>query len=56
MNVKLDESIPGSVTEVLTDAGHEVDTVLDECLGGVADPDVLAAATAAGLRCWRSTA
>lgn len=48
MKVKLDENIPRRAAEVLTRAGHEVDTVVEEALMGSPDPDVVRAATAAG--------
>lgn len=48
MKVKLDENMPRRAAEVFTRAGHEVDTVLDEGLGGAGDPEVLAAAGSAG--------
>ena len=46
MRVKLDENIPRSARQVLIAAGHEVDTVVDEDLGGASDPQVVAAAAA----------
>ncbi len=48
MKVKLDENIPRSARQVLIAAGHEVDTVVDEGLGGASDPQVVAAAAADG--------
>lgn len=47
MRVKLDENIPTRVGAIVADAGHDVDTVVDEALGGANDPAVSAAATAA---------
>ncbi len=44
MKIKLDENIPGSVAGVLRSRGHDVDTVLEESLGGRDDPTVLSAA------------
>lgn len=48
MKIKLDENLPLSARPVLEKAGHDVDTVHDEELAGSRDPEVLAAATAAG--------
>lgn len=48
MKVKLDENIPRLVGDTLTAAGHEVDTVVQEGIGGAPDPDVLHAAAADG--------
>lgn len=48
MKVKLDENIPRRAAEVLTRAGHEIDTVVEEGLTGSPDPDVVGAATTAG--------
>jgi predicted nuclease of predicted toxin-antitoxin system len=45
---KLDENLPTSSTTILTSVGHDVDTATDEGLIGAPDPDVVAAATAAG--------
>jgi predicted nuclease of predicted toxin-antitoxin system len=42
---KLDENIPVDAGEVLRDSGHDVETVLEEHLGGKPDPDVLKAAS-----------
>lgn len=44
MKIKLDENIPGAVAGVLRSRGHDVDTVLEESLGGRDDPTVLSAA------------
>lgn len=46
MRIKLDENIPLSARTVLTQRGHDVDTVLDESLVGATDRDVVAAAAA----------
>ncbi len=46
MRVKLDENIPSRVGVIVADAGHDVDTVVDEGLAGADDPTVSAAATA----------
>ncbi len=44
MTIKLDENIPGAVAGALRSRGHDVDTVLEESLGGRDDPTVLSAA------------
>jgi predicted nuclease of predicted toxin-antitoxin system len=46
VKVKLDENVPRSARQVLIAAGHDVDTVIDEDLGGASDPQVVAAAAA----------
>jgi len=48
MRFKLDENLPVSSAAILASAGHDVDTVGQEGLSGAPDPDVVAAATAAG--------
>lgn len=48
MKIKLDENVPRLVGDTLTAAGHEVDTVVHEGIGGAPDPDVLHAAAADG--------
>lgn len=48
MKFKLDENLPVSSAAILTNVGHDVDTVTDEGLVGAPDRDVVAAATAAG--------
>lgn len=48
MKVKLDENLPPAATEALRFQGHEVDTVLDEGLGGKDDVSVWAAAQQEG--------
>ena len=48
MKFKLDENLPASSAVILASAGHDADTVAAEGLTGAPDPDVLAAATAAG--------
>ncbi len=48
MKLKLDENLPASAAAILQTAGHDVDTVISEDLKGAPDPDVVAAATAAG--------
>jgi predicted nuclease of predicted toxin-antitoxin system len=45
---KLDENMPVSSAAILARAGHDVDTVGEEGLGGAPDAEVVAAATAAG--------
>ena len=44
MRLKLDENLPGSVVPRLAVLGFDVDTVLDENLGGCSDDTVWAAA------------
>ena len=46
MKLKLDENIPQSAATRLAALGYDVDTVLDEQLGGRSDEDVWAAAQA----------
>lgn len=46
MRFKLDENLPASAAAKLTDAGHDVDTVLEENLGGSPDPEVVIASAA----------
>jgi predicted nuclease of predicted toxin-antitoxin system len=41
---KLDENLPVSSSAILTSAGHDVDTVIQEGLIGAPDQDVVAAA------------
>lgn len=38
---KLDENLPRDAVALLRDAGHDVQTALEECLGGSADTKVL---------------
>ena len=45
MRLKLDENLPHDLADDLTRRGHDVDTVLDEHLGGRKDPIVVQAAT-----------
>lgn len=40
MRFKVDENLPVDVAALLASAGHEADTVADEKLGGVSDPDL----------------
>ena len=44
MRLKLDENLPDDARQAAVALGHDVDTVVDEELGGASDPDVLAAA------------
>ena len=46
MRIKRDEDLPSSLAVELTELGHEVDTVVQEGLGGVNDTEVLKAAIA----------
>jgi predicted nuclease of predicted toxin-antitoxin system len=46
VKIKLDENLPASARLVLTEFGHDVETVVDEGLGGRDDATVLAAANA----------
>lgn len=48
MKIKLDENIPGAVAGFLRSRDHDVDTVLEESLGGRDDPTVLRAAISEG--------
>jgi predicted nuclease of predicted toxin-antitoxin system len=45
VKVKLDENLPVSASQVLTEIGHDVETVIGEGLAGNDDPTVLAAAS-----------
>lgn len=45
MKLKLDENLPHDLAGELARRGHDVDTVLDEQLGGHKDPVVVQAAT-----------
>jgi predicted nuclease of predicted toxin-antitoxin system len=44
MKIKLDENIPAGLAPILAELSHDVDTVLQEGLGGAADPEVWQAA------------
>jgi len=44
VRIKLDENLPRRAAAVLEAAGHDVDTVEDEGLGGASDPSVARAA------------
>lgn len=46
MKIKLDENLPLSLADILRQAGHDADTVLQEGLGGKPDDDVWRAAQA----------
>ena len=48
MKLKLDENLPADAAVVCRDAGHDVETVVEESMSGAVDPDVLAAATREG--------
>ena len=48
MRLKLDENIPADASGVAEELGHDVETVLEEALGGEADPEVLRAASDEG--------
>lgn len=41
MKVKLDENLPRAASRVVETFGHDVDTVVDEGLGGESDAGVL---------------
>jgi predicted nuclease of predicted toxin-antitoxin system len=45
VRLKLDENLPRDLADELTRRGHDVDTVLDEQLGGRKDPVVVDAAS-----------
>ncbi len=47
MNIKLDENLPHQLVKLLTDLGHDIDTVPDEQIAGRDDGVVWAAAQAA---------
>jgi predicted nuclease of predicted toxin-antitoxin system len=40
MRFKIDENLPVELAELLREEGHEANTVLEEGLGGRADPDI----------------
>lgn len=48
MRLKLDENIGHAIRALLAEAGHDVDTVVDEHLGGASDDAVLRAAVSEG--------
>ena len=48
MKVKLDENLPRAASRAVEAFGHDVDTVVDEGLGGESDARVLAEAGRAG--------
>jgi predicted nuclease of predicted toxin-antitoxin system len=43
VRLKLDENLSDEARVAAVALGHDVDTVVDEDLGGASDPDVLAA-------------
>jgi predicted nuclease of predicted toxin-antitoxin system len=45
VRLKLDENLPDDALQAAVALGHDVDTVVDEGLGGATDPEVLAAAS-----------
>jgi predicted nuclease of predicted toxin-antitoxin system len=48
MRLKIDENLPLEVTELLRHAGHDALSVLEQGLGGHADPDVANVCAAEG--------
>jgi predicted nuclease of predicted toxin-antitoxin system len=46
MKIKLDENIPNDAATIFAGAGHQVSTVVDQGLGGKADPEAAAACKA----------
>ncbi len=42
MRVKVDENLPNEVAEILREAGHDADTVIEEHLGGRPDAAITA--------------
>jgi hypothetical protein len=48
VRLKLDENLPEAARIAAVGLGHDVETVLDESLGGAGDGDVLIAATREG--------
>lgn len=48
MKLKLDENLPATLADILAEAGHDVDTALDEGLGGRSDVDLWHATQDAG--------
>lgn len=48
MRFKIDENLPVELVAVLTDAGYDTDTVMNEGLQGADDPEVLSRASAGG--------
>ena len=48
MKVKLDENLPARLARILTQLGHQTDTVTQEGLAGRNDDEIWAAAQAAG--------
>jgi predicted nuclease of predicted toxin-antitoxin system len=48
VKIKLDENLPAQLARALTALGHDTDTVPQEGLAGMPDPDIWAAAQTAG--------
>lgn len=48
MKLKVDENLPREVAELMRQAGHDASTVLEQGLGGHADPDVAKVCAAEG--------
>lgn len=48
MKIKLDENLPARLVDILSAAGHDVDTVLDEGLQGCDDDQIWSAACQEG--------
>jgi predicted nuclease of predicted toxin-antitoxin system len=48
VKVKIDENLPAEIGYTLSDFGHDVDTVLNEHLGGASDDQVWQATQATG--------
>jgi predicted nuclease of predicted toxin-antitoxin system len=48
VRLKTDENMPSAVVHLLRDAGHDVETVVEERLGGAPDPAVIAACVREG--------
>lgn len=48
MKIKLDENLPKRLADILTQMGHDVDTVVEERIVSAPDADVLDAARVAG--------
>ena len=40
MRFKLDENLPGALAKIFVEAGHDASTVVDQGIGGAADPDI----------------
>ncbi len=48
MKIKLDENLPSALSELLSVLGHDVDTVVEECIAGKHDDVVWEAAQRSG--------